>query len=271
MRYIDLSKLQLPDDWLEQANNAKHAVANGDNPDDHSQVWTALKHRLAELFPEEKCWYCETVSTRADNAVDHFRPKGRVKDAQQQHSGYRWLAFEHTNFRYSCTLCNSRRVNVIGDTQGGKADRFPLMDEGQRVYTEGPCIDEQPTLLDPCNLADWRLLGCRHENGNPCAASANDNDKIRAEASIEIYHLHHGPTCNARHAVAVQFIQDIDETKQLYLAMTEDPDTQKQYQKSAERILRAITRTAPFSGDMHFLLRSQRETDHPWIQELLET
>lgn len=270
MRYIDLSQLKLPDGWLQQAADAKQAVADGDRPEDHSQVWTALKHQLAELFPDQKCWYCETVSTRDDNAVDHFRPKGRVKEAQQPHAGYRWLAFDHFNFRYSCTLCNSRRVNVIGDTAGGKADCFPLMDEGQRVYVEGPCDAEQPALLDPCNIRDWRLLGCKHENGKPCAVSANENEVQRAEISIEIYHLHHEPTCNARHRVAVQFIQDVDETKQLYLAMTVSEVSQIAYQKTAGKVARAIARNAPFSGDMHFLLRSQRDTDHPWIQELLE-
>ena len=271
MRYIDISRLRLPDGWPELAADAKQAVANGDRPEDHSNVWTALKHNLAELFPEEKCWYCETISTRDDNAVDHFRPKNRVKEAQQPHNGYRWLAFDYHNFRYSCTFCNSRRVNVIGDTAGGKADCFPLMDENQRVYVEGPCDCEQPALLDPCNIRDWRLLGCKHENGNPCAASDNTDEIKRAEISIDIYHLHHSPTCNARHKVIVNLMADVDEAKRRYLAMTGDQESQRDFQRAASKVARAIARDAPFSGDMHFLLRSQRASEHPWIQELLET
>jgi hypothetical protein len=200
-----------------------------------------------------------------------FAPKGRVSDAQGQHGGYRWLAFNHTNFRYACIFCNSRRVNVAGGTAGGKADRFPLLDENQRVYVEGPTDAEQPTLLDPCDPADWRLLGCQHENGRPCATSANDNERQRAEAAIEIYHLHHEPTCTSRHAVAVQLIQDVDEAKQLYNAMSNELASQLAYKRKAQRILKAIAPASPFSGDMHFLLRGQRSEDHPWIQDLLET
>ena len=270
MRYIDLTRLKLPEGWLQQAGVAKQAVANGSAPDSLSDIWKALKLDLATLF-HEKCWYCESPSTRDDNAVDHFRPKGRVKDAQQPHNGYRWLAFDHANFRYSCTFCNSRRVNVAGGTEGGKGDRFPLMDEGQRIYAEGPFGAEQPMLLDPCDPADWRLLGCQHENGRPCPTSADENEKRRAEASIEIYHLHHEPTCTARHAVAVQLIQDIDEAKQLYSAMTNEPESQAAYKRKAQRILKAIAPTSPFSGDMHFILRGQRGESHPWIQDLLET
>lgn len=270
MRYVDLTKLKLPNGWTDRAAAAKEAVANGDAPDDHRTVWGELKHHLAALFPNEKCWFCESECTRDDNAVEHFRPKGRVKDAQNQHHGYKWLAFDPTNFRYSCTFCNSRRVNVVGGTEGGKADRFPLMDEGQRVYEEGPCDAEEPMLLDPCDPVDWRLLGCKHENGQPCATSSEEAERERAETSIKVYHLHHVPTCNARHAVAVNFIQDVDEAKELFLSMSGEPGSQSAFKKKARRILGAIARTAPFSGDMHFLLRSQRDTAHPWIQDLLE-
>ena len=270
MRYVDLTRLQLPDGWLAQAATAKQQIENGAKPDDHGDVWKALKLPMAALL-NNKCWYCEASSTRDDNAVDHFRPKGRVKDAQNAHAGYRWLAFNHTNFRYSCTFCNSRRVNVAGGTAGGKADRFPLLDEAQRVYVEGPCEDELPALLDPCDPLDWRLLGCQHENGRPCAASTDEVDKGRAEASIEIYHLHHEPTCTARHGVAVELIQDVDEAKQLYQSMTTVPASQAAFRRKLRRILKIISPAAPFSGEMHFLLRGLRSAEHPWIQEILET
>jgi len=269
LRYIDLSRLPLPNGWLVRANAAKEAVAGGDSPDGHAPVWRDLKLLLADLF-HEKCWYCESPVTRDDNAVDHFRPKGRVKEAQQQHNGYSWLAFDHTNYRYSCTFCNSRRINVAGGTAGGKEDRFPLMNEATRVYAEGPCDAEEPMLLDPCDPFDWRLLGCKHENGLPCSAHTNDNEKRRAEESIDAFHLHHGPTCNARHAVAVDFVQDIDEAKQLHDTISNHPNSETAFKKKAKRILKAIAPNSPFSGDMHFLLRSQRSEAHPWIEDLLQ-
>jgi len=37
----------------------------------------------------------------------------------------------HVNFRYACIFCNGRRIDVQHGTAGGKADRFPLVNEGR--------------------------------------------------------------------------------------------------------------------------------------------
>lgn len=269
MRYVDRSKLLKPTGWNQRAQVASQAVANGADPNDHSTVWRELKDGLASLL-HDKCWYCESPVDRSDNAVDHFRPKNRVSDATNAHTGYRWLAFDESNFRYACTYCNSRRKDQEGETAGGKADRFPLVNETQRVYTVGSVSAEQPLLLDPCEMSDWRLLGCHQENGRPCAASSDPIPKRRAEESIEIYHLHYEPTCKRRHSVAVQLMADVDEGKRLFDLATQDPNRVADFKLVAARLRRAIDRDSPYSGDIHFLLRGQRSEAHPWIQELLE-
>jgi hypothetical protein len=269
MRYIDLARLVLPGGWLGRAQAAAAAVATGADPNDYAAVWRELKDGLAVLM-HDKCWYCETPVDRSDNAVDHYRPKNRVSDAASPHTGYRWLAFQLSNFRYACTFCNSRRKDVEGGTVGGKADRFPLLNETQRLYAPGPLVQEQPLLLDPCDLGDWRLLGCQQENGRPCATSSDPISKRRAEVSIEVYHLHYEPTCKRRHSAAVQLIADVADGKRLFELTTRDPSRSSDFKNVAGRIRRAIDRDAPFSGDMHFLLRGQRSDDHTWIQDLLE-
>jgi hypothetical protein len=206
VRYVDIEGLCLPDGWLGEAEAAtRAALQNGVVPGDRDDIWRDLKAKLAELL-HDKCWFCETPITRSDNAVDHFRPKGRVSDAEREHSGYRWLAFEPGNFRYACTFCNSRRIDVVHGTSGGKADRFPLLDEAVRVYeVEATTLDfhdllrtvrgERPAILDPCNLDDWKLLGCMRENGHPCPTRDDPVAINRVEKSIEVYHLGHEPTC----------------------------------------------------------------------------
>lgn len=271
MRYVDLDELELPTGWLARAELASAAVAAGEDPNDHSEVWRELKDCLAALLPEKKCWYCESPVDRADNAVDHFRPKSRVSDAAGVHDGYRWLAFSHTNYRYSCTFCNSRRKDVEHETAGGKGDRFPLLDETKRVFTEGPLEDERPALLDPCELHDWELLGCRRENGQSCGASDDDTKRKRAEVSVEIYHLNYEPTCKQRHKVAVQLLADVEEAKRNFTRASMDASRESDFKVFARKIKRAISRKASFSGEMIFLLRGQRHADHPWIQALLET
>ncbi|MFJ3462708.1 hypothetical protein [Achromobacter spanius] len=270
MRYVDRAKLIKPAGWLARARSASEAVADGANPNDYGGVWRALKDDLAKLL-HDKCWYCETVVERSDNAVDHFRPKGRVSDAANAHDGYRWLAFDPSNFRYACTYCNCRRKDIENETVGGKADRFPLVNEVQRVYAIGPVTAEQPLLLDPCEISDWRLLGCHQENGHPCATSIDATNRWRAETSIEIYHLNYEPTCKQRHAAAVQLMSDVDEGKRLFELAFHDLERRADFKSVAGRLRRAIDREAPYSGDMHFLLRGQRSDAHPWIQELLES
>ena len=269
MRYVDRAKLVKPVGWLARAQAASQAVSDGADPNDFSAVWRDLKDGLANLL-HDKCWYCESTIDRSDNAVDHFRPKGRVSDATKPHFGYRWLAFDESNFRYACTYCNSRRKDVENGTAGGKADRFPLLNEAQRVYASGAITEEQPMLLDPCEISDWRLLGCHQENGQPCATSTEGIAKRRAEVSIEVFHLHYEPTCKRRHAVAVQLMADVDEGKRLFELATQDLARAPDFKSVAGRLRRAIDRDSPYSGDMHFLLRGQRSDAHPWIQELLE-
>lgn len=268
MRYIDSSNISLPDGWLDRAEAALAAVELGDEPDHHAPVWKELKAELAGLF-NDKCWFCELPVPRSDNAIDHFRPKGRVSDAAQAHAGYRWLAFAPSNFRYSCTFCNSKRRGV--GTEGGKADRFPLVDESKRVYVKGSVADERPALLDPCELGDWRLLGCKRENGKPCASSSNPDERSRAEVSISIYHLHHEPTCNLRHRIAVKLLNDVAEAKRLFTESQTDASKERDFKAVAKRIVGLISFKSEFSGDMRFLLGGEREENHTWIQELLET
>jgi hypothetical protein len=282
VRYVDIEGLHLPDGWFGEAEAATRAVLQNEIvPGDRDDIWRGLKAKLAELL-HDKCWYCETPIPRSDNAVDHFRPKGRVSDAEREHSGYRWLAFETRNFRYSCTFCNSRRIDVVHGTSGGKADRFPLLNEALRVYeVEATALDfqdllrtvrgEQPAILDPCHLDDWKMLGCMRENGHPCPASDDPVVIDRVEKSIEVYHLGHEPTCKHRHFAAVTLLETVRDAKAAFLKINDtDPDTEAYFTSVARRILRMIDRKAPYSGEMIFLLRGQRSIEHPWIQHLLE-
>lgn len=269
MRYVDLSNLALPSDWNARSIAAAARVAAGADLDAEGKVWRDLKDGLGLLL-NDKCWYCETPIVRSDNAVDHFRPKGRCSDAANPHPGYRWLAFEKDNYRYSCTYCNSRRRDLVGGSVGGKADRFPLLDEATRLYSPGPLHQEQPALLDPCSLDDWELLGCKQEDGSSCAATTEAAEQTRVQISIDVYHLNHEPTCKLRHQQAVQLLSEIAQAKRFFPLSKSDMFIRHEFQEVARRIKRSIDRKSPFSGEMIFILKGERHTDHPWIQKLLE-
>jgi uncharacterized protein (TIGR02646 family) len=102
-----------------------------------------------------KCAYCETTLDRVDWDIEHFRPKGRVKE-RPEHPGYYWLAYEWTNLLPACTYCNQNRKEkpvfaalVAGDS-GGKLDQFPIADEAKRAMDHDQDIAlEQRLLIDP--------------------------------------------------------------------------------------------------------------------------
>ncbi len=269
MRYVDISELKLPKGWNARADVAADKVAKGGDPDADGTVWRDLKNGLAELL-NDKCWYCETPIPRSDNAVDHFRPKGRCSDAAKKHDGYRWLAFDKANYRYSCTYCNCYRKGVLVDKKVGKADRFPLLNEKNRLYKPGKLHQEEPALLDPCNWDDWELLGCRQEDGSACAASNDPIAKIRVQTSIEVYHLDHEPTSKVRHSLTANLISEIAQAKRFFLQSQNDADMRNEFNVVAKRIKKSIDRKSPYSGEMIFILKGERHSDHPWIQKLLE-
>jgi uncharacterized protein (TIGR02646 family) len=201
LRYIDSTEIQeeLPEGWEDKAKEAYETVLalspeeRSGAIDRFSYLWKQLKDILYSHF-HGKCWYCEAIQERSDNAVDHFRPKNKVFECPK-HGGYWWLAFKWLNYRYSCTFCNSRRINKDG-VSGGKHDHFPLEEEQKRAYTPEDDLDaEQPLLLDPTSPADPGLLWF-DEDGQavPNPQFCTDHDSYffrRADASITLYQLNH--------------------------------------------------------------------------------
>lgn len=165
----------------------------------NAELWRDAGKYLAKVM-DWKCWYCEEREDRSDNPVDHFRPKGRVAE-EEGHPGYWWLAFVLENYRYSCTYCNSRRVDVEGGSEGGKQDFFPLVPGSVRALSPQDSLDvEKPMLLDPMNSRDVALL-LFDETGVPSVnpkVSNGTSDVQRVEKSLDLYHWRHRPVASKR-------------------------------------------------------------------------
>lgn len=229
MRYIDIRDLKLDKDWVSAADKAAAAVV-GASPatrskviDDNQQVWKSLKDKLSALS-HDKCWYCESIDPRSDNAVDHYRPKGNVKDAAPPHDGYWWLAFEWRNYRFSCTFCNSIRTK--GTSTGGKHDYFPLWEENKRARSHKDDIEnELPLLLDPVRVADVRLIAFSEDGSiGPAVPKARAREYRMAEETITRYHLQH-PTLVERRALTLRQVRDwIDEADKHLSRYAKNPD-----------------------------------------------
>jgi len=217
VRYINPNKVgtNLPEGWEKKAQKAHEDVKalsgeqRSEAINNKSDVWKELKDVLKNAS-YGKCWYCESRQERSDNAVDHYRPKNRVAKCPD-HEGYWWLAFKWSNYRYSCTFCNSRRVDKSHGTEGGKHEHFPLWEEDKRAFTEDNDIDaEQPLLLDPVCREDPAHIwydedGQARPNPRLCSDESSYPYK-RAQTSIKLYHLNHVDTIEGR-KVLCQFIR----------------------------------------------------------------
>ncbi|XXJ18891.1 hypothetical protein ACR42D_04900 [Desulfovibrio caledoniensis] len=270
MRSIDIRHLALPVGWQERANNALEDVRSGVcRPKDRAGVWCDLKDGLAGLS-YDKCWYCESRQVRSDDAVDHFRPKGNVKDTEREHPGYWWLAFDKNNYRYSCTFCNSRRKNAeTGETEG-KGDYFPLRHEESRAYAPGDERVEEPLLLDPCNAGDPSHLDF-HSDGTPCCKFPNDPESVqRVEVSIELYHLDHPGTVEERRLLAAHIESWLDEANDAHEEMkTGDRRAAQNYSNRFRDLQTTMRPDAEYSVFARRIIAGYRH--YEWVDDLFDT
>ena len=103
-----------------------------------------------------KCCYCESKFVATSyGAVEHFRPKGAVKQgsgAVNQYPGYYWLAYSWGNLLVSCEVCNT----------GYKGSLFPLADEASRARSHRQHIEaESPLFVDPAGEDPGRHIRFR--------------------------------------------------------------------------------------------------------------
>lgn len=297
MRYIDQDEVELllPPDWemkvadarayVEQkAEEARQAaVASGKSAEDieaavrkarakainaKATLWSDAGTCIKKVM-HGKCWYCETNEVRSDMPVDHFRPKNSVAECPN-HSGYWWLAFEWTNYRYACTFCNSRRVDVEGGTSGGKQDHFPLLPSS--TWAKEPTDDwklECPLLLDPMNLDDVGLL-TYHENGYPretCRDESNE-DYLRANKSIYFYHLDHVKAVRERKIIAIKIKDHVEWVQKLLPVKDSQPTAKEQIKYHKKEIIKLVREVAPLNTAARTYL--QRYRSFEWVQDLLD-
>ena len=270
MIYIDIEDLDVPDQWLEKAKAARAEVAAARESErskiinKHQNLWKDLKDALRALS-YKKCWYCESKDNRSDNAVDHFRPKGNVKDADPPHRGYWWLAFDWRNYRFACTYCNSIRKGAGGES-GGKQDYFPLVDEAARARSEDQSInDEIPGLLDPVSPFDVQLLAFADDGNATTVTDQEDSwDFKRAKVSIRRYHLDHVDILERR-AALMKEVRNKLKAAQRHLVRYQrdrtDAYAKSNYESMLCDVYRAARKRSEFSAAVRYTIAGMSETN----------
>ena len=237
-----------------------------------SPVWQELKDTLRRVS-YDKCWYCESVDARADNAVDHFRPKNAVAECVD-HDGYWWLAFNWNNYRFCCTFCNCRRVDQTTRQGGGKADHFPVRDEALRARTpEDDLAAEEPLLLDPMVPADPGFLwfdetGQAVPNPAYCGNPTGYANK-RVAASALFYHLNHANIVERRKALCAEVRRRAAEADRYFQKYDAGDRTAREAFEDAVAALRErLLPNADYSATARAMLMGLRAT-HPVVDAVL--
>ena len=238
----------------------------------HSPVWQELKDTLKRVS-HNKCWYCESVDIRSDNAVDHFRPKNAVAECPG-HEGYWWLAYTWKNYRFCCTFCNSRRIDQETGIGGGKADHFPLRNEAGRAKDQADDLaNEEPLLLDPTVPADpWFLWFDETGRARPHPSLCDNVSGYpfrRAEASIRLYHLNHMDIVEQRKALCADVRRRATEVDRYFQKYDAGDSTAREAFENAVAALRELlVASARYSATTRSTLMGLRGT-HPVVDVTL--
>lgn len=147
-----------------------------------------------------KCAYCEKlIATDQHGDMEHYRPKGAVKDKsgrsikitlndlEQGHPGYYWLAYDWRNLLPSCQLCNQGNIRRGKTWTAGKRNYFPLVSEDDRAKKPGEEIHEQPLLINPTFEDPESFIGMQ-ANG---VLFAKDGQRGRGQTCIETFGLNY--------------------------------------------------------------------------------
>ena len=181
-----------PGDWEERACEATTtALSEGEGHHANAAVYShdAVREALADLF-HGKCAYCGIDVSGATWDVEHFRPKGRVRE-RPDHPGYYWLAYKWSNLYPACVYCNQHRLDKPTRSDptpavaAGKHDQFPLGDESTRAMKPGDDLStEDRLLIDPCEDNPEEYLGYA-----PDGQVFSIGGALKGEKSIVVYAL----------------------------------------------------------------------------------
>lgn len=195
----------------------------------------AVKTALLKM-QHGKCCFCESkISHISYGDVEHYRPKGGYKQAEQDelHAlGYYWLAYTWENLLLSCTLCN----------QQFKKNLFPLVEPQKRALNHhGDIALEQPLLINPSVTDPQQYIGFRQEI--PYAIEGN----IYGKETIAVVGLDREAQ-NEKRRTELDKFKILVEVIELAEKQPDNIELQTLADKAKQTIAKAILSTAEYSA-----------------------
>lgn len=229
-----------------------------------------------------KCWYSEVSLAGHDFEVDHFRPKGKIREiepATYSHTGecdgYWWFAFECENYRLAATHANQRRV--AEDTDGGKASYFPVRGKRALPGTSVRTVHAEYAIpLDPCDVEDVRLLSFDFDGvaspAKPKGKDLTDDERERVAFSIWLYHLNEKPIREPRgehlRLIMLELSLANDDHEIWIRDRAKNSGARDAFMRHVDALSLAREPNQIFGGAVDRIIRMS-VTDFPWILEYI--
>jgi hypothetical protein len=188
VRYVDLNAVinsipqNIRDDLqaVDMSMSAKSDTEKETTANNGNIHWRPVKQYL-EAATNRKCWYTESKNSGCVNDVEHYRPKGKIKDNHGNVLHWYWfLAFKPSNYRLSCQISNRLNINPVLGATGGKDINFPLLPGSPRATDLAGVGAELTVILDPCSEVDTKLLEFLPD-GRPVLSVRHSSDPVAKE------------------------------------------------------------------------------------------
>lgn len=259
-----------PQDWIDDAQAVTDQLRTATTKAEREEIidkkqglWRddRIRDWLLKQF-NNKCWYTEAYESISSIHVDHYRPKGRVRDLDgKEHDGYWWLAFNWKNYRICGQLINIKKSDIFPMTEGSRA----TSKDGELLLKL-----EAPVIIDPREEAT-RLISYEKDEDACIAipsADISDRERLRAEKTIEFLGLNRLTRLNQKRA---NFWDDCLMAIADYKGGAEDPQAIRLVnQASAIKVLKKkVTYEEEFSSVSEACIRKYAPT--PLVASVFES
>lgn len=210
-------------------------------------VWRAFAKYLLKMS-YGKCWYSESPEPQSFFDVDHFRPHGAAKRAEDSRDGgYPWLAFSWENFRISAGRCNRNSTDEETGEVVGKSIWFPVFNKPMADW-DCRCEDwEDAVLIDPTKESDVRLVTVKTKDMvgyiGPSRLCVGDKKRARVSRSIELLGLNLPALVEARKKI----MRDVEDDFNTLVELLGDDSDREAIDRHERRLKDSTSPQAPYA------------------------
>jgi hypothetical protein len=246
--------------WVKETEKAKQHYLNSNAKPFEFKMYNdaRVKDELKKVFV--KCAYCETTYGAVyDGDVEHFRPKGKVKEKTPQTPGYYWLANDWDNLFLACQHCNQRRKHIlVGETElegYGKLDQFPIDPENKRVILAGADLKHEEKarlLINPCKDKPEEHIIYEKENAVMIPLTK------KGETSIKVYVLQRPILVQERKKQMLKLFKQMSIAKFLLEQLNHDPgneDKKHVFEAALELVMDFTKDTEVYAGMSRYFVK----------------